>query len=139
LEESDKINQLRLRKLELKQAIERNDQCKDTLRNYMDILASPGAIPFREVVRTTTEYDTAMEELQKKGNALAEELEVATKALSEKKYVLADDGKTTWDGNLANKATIQIIAEVEGEIELSLIYGTSADNHPVFSTAHVLF
>jgi hypothetical protein len=138
-EESDEIKQLRLKTLELKQAIERNDQSKNTLKNYMDSLASPGTIAFSKVVETTAEYDTAVKELQKKGNDLAEELEVVSQALSEKKHASKDDGKTQWDGNLANKVTTHILAEVEGEIELSLIYGTSADTYLLLSILHALF
>ncbi|KAJ2921390.1 hypothetical protein H1R20_g15701, partial [Candolleomyces eurysporus] len=125
LEKSDEIKPLWLKKLELEQAIERNDQSKNTLKKYMDSLASPGAIPFSKVVETTSEYDTAVTELQKKGNVLTEELEVVAKALSEKKRALRNAAKTKWDENLTVKVSIQILAEVEGEIELSLVYAVS--------------
>ncbi|KAJ2933419.1 hypothetical protein H1R20_g3673, partial [Candolleomyces eurysporus] len=121
-EESDEIKPLRLKKLELEQAIERNDQSKDTLKMYMDSLTSPGAASFSKVVETTGEYDVAMTELQKKGNALAEDLEVVAKALSEKQRTLKDAAKTKWNEKLSLKVSVHILAEVEGEIELSLIY-----------------
>ena len=113
------MKHLRLRKLELRQAIERNDQSKDTLKNYIDSLVTPGKIiPFRKLVDTTREYDISVEDLQRKRNTLAGELEEITKALSDKKFALSNARKTNFDRNLANKATIQIIAEVEGEIAL---------------------
>ncbi|RXW17065.1 hypothetical protein EST38_g8784 [Candolleomyces aberdarensis] len=125
LEESEEIKPLRLRKFELEQAIERNDQSKDTLKKYMDSLASPRTASFSEVVETTSEYDIAVTELQKKGNALAEDLEVVTKALSTKQRALKDAAKTKWDEKLSLKVSVRILAEVEGEIELSLIYAVS--------------
>ncbi|RXW17869.1 hypothetical protein EST38_g7972, partial [Candolleomyces aberdarensis] len=125
LEKSEEAKPLWLKKLELEQAIERNDQSTNTLKKYMDSLASPGAISFSKLVETTNEYDIAVTELQKKGNALAEELEAVAKALSEKKRALKEAAKTNWDENLTVKVSIHILAEVEGEIELSLIYAVS--------------
>ncbi|KAJ2920586.1 hypothetical protein H1R20_g16507, partial [Candolleomyces eurysporus] len=127
LEESEEIKPLRLKKLELEQAIERNDQSKDTLKMYMDSLTSPEAASFSKVVETTGEYDVAMTELQKKGNALAEDLEVVVKALSEKQRTLKDAAKTKWNEKLSLKVSVHILAEVEGEIELSLIYVPKKD------------
>lgn len=121
---SPELKRLRSNKITIEQAIYRNARSQNSLDRYLESLSSQQT-PSSRLAEIFGDYDATLGDLQKKWNALSEELKEVEKAIAAEELKLqapVEEGKK-WNSNLSLNVTVGIFANLDGDVELGLTYG----------------
>ena len=123
---SPELKRLESKKTTIEQAIYRNSNAQKFLDKYLVSLSSQQTPPSANLAEIIGDYDASLANLQKKMNELGEQLEEVKLEITAEESRIKEatrPPKKTWNANLPVNVAVGIFADVDGDVELGLIYG----------------